>query len=122
MSNSQKIWLVVIISAFLLWVFFRDTPQRKSMHEQLTEEYAAANSWRDLVGDETLKIGRALVKNGIQGCGTLKIKPNSEHSGEYSVKCTRDDINWRYYEVWPATGYVMGPYPDEATLMKSIKY
>jgi hypothetical protein len=57
-----------------------------------------------------LDITRALVANGITGCGDMEYNLNPGQTSEYTVRCSRDSKNWKIYTVWPNINKVIaGP-------------
>jgi hypothetical protein len=65
----------------------------------------------------TVEVARTLAAQGVKGCGEYYQKENTTSIGDYAVACTRmpdGRLNWVGYEVFPATGKVMGP--DETAI------
>ncbi|MDM1049368.1 hypothetical protein [Sphingobacterium hotanense] len=56
--------------------------------------------WHSPSLEELRLIGPILGGNGITGCGVFKV---GTYKGETKVACTRDDVNWIYYDIWEAS-------------------
>jgi hypothetical protein len=49
----------------------------------------------------TPNVIRALMHNGVTGCGEFYQKESTTHSSEFFVACPDDRGNWYSYLVWP---------------------
>lgn len=63
--------------------------------------------WQDAVN---VGIARALVANGVSGCGEHIYRQSRTDPMGYLVHCSRDGKTWRAYLVHTNSGQVDGPY------------
>lgn len=73
---------------------------------------SSGSASRSPTSGEFVSIGRALVRNGVTGCGEYRVvsQSGSSRAPEYTIKCSADGVTWRYWLVWPAIGKVTGPF------------
>jgi len=96
----------ILISTIVLFAFACGSSNQGDINSTYPEP------WKDPTGEEYQKIGKALVKNNITGCGEYYVRLSAENKGEYLVACSRDGESWSYYLVWTGIDEVNGPYLD----------
>ncbi len=104
-SNTNQIeallfnkWTKLIVGVLILFLVYKMTTD-KSTPENLKRETSTID-WHTPNNDELLMIGRILGGNGITGCGSYFV---GQYDGETKVACTRDGLNFIYYDIWEAS-------------------
>ena len=104
---------LIIFGCFILVIVFfsvlgagrEDKNKKEKIEEKITpptfhlfgETYSG--EWKDEQNEDFIKIAKTLVAHNITGCGEMYYAEASKD--EYVVACTRDGVNFNYYDVWP---------------------
>jgi hypothetical protein len=62
------------------------------------------------IGDSNIGIARALIKNGVKGCGEYNYRKSLKFTEEYQVRCVGMNNKVTYYLVHPNVNGVAGPF------------
>lgn len=94
--------LIVFIVIFCGIIFMMDRcfKSNAKRHQLSLNPTPISINWRTPTTQDIRLIGPILGGNGIKGCGVFRV---GEYKGETKVACTRDDVNWIYYDIWEAT-------------------
>ena len=106
---------LIIFGCFVLViVFFSALGEKRNSKKEQTEEVKEevkeevviqlydkfyGNGWKDDINEDFTKISKALVSHNIKGCGEMYY--TEAQKDEYVVACSRDGVNFEYYDVWP---------------------
>lgn len=109
--NAGKYILLFFIALVLIGIFNRVTGNNENTNAQeIQNNYS--KTWTSPSTAQVLKIGRALYKNNISGCGDFYFKTKNRSESVFMVACTADGKSYRYYLVWPNIEEVM-PIEDD---------
>lgn len=101
-------WILIVIGFILVIGYLVSDNTEQSADSKYHLPWSSSSS--NITG-----ITKTLIKNGIKGCGDLRIRTSKNEDSEYLVACSRDGVRWEYYLVWPNIGELTGPLSDEFT-------